>query len=54
MSGVNIGGAWMIAEVGKGTVVNRAAEPVTYPPGLKPLLIKNQFQSLTGKRVTKS
>ena len=39
----------MIAEVREGKRVNRSAKPVTYPPGLKPSLIKNQYQSLPEK-----
>ena len=44
---VNIGGVWMIAEVGKNKKVSKSAESVNYPPGLKPSSIKNQYQSLT-------
>jgi len=44
---VNIGGVWMIAEVGKKKKVSKPTNSVSYPPGLKPSLIKNQYQSLT-------
>ena len=37
----------MIAEVGKNKKVSKPTKPVTHPPGLKPSLIKNQYQSLT-------
>ena len=37
----------MIAEVGKKKRVNQPVNSVSYPPGLKPSLIKNQYQSLT-------
>ena len=37
----------MIAEVGKNKKVSKSAESVSYPPGLKPSSIKNQYQSLT-------
>jgi hypothetical protein len=49
VSEVNIGGVWMIAEVGKNKKVSKQTKPVTYPPGLKPSLAKNQYQSLTEK-----
>ena len=44
---VNIGGVWMIAEVDKKKKVSKPVNLVSYPPGLKPSLIKNQYQSLT-------
>ena len=37
----------MIAEIGKKKKVSKSAESVSYPPGLKPSLIKNQYQSLS-------
>ena len=37
----------MIAEVGKGKKVSKQEKPTCYPPGLKPSLIRNQYQSLT-------
>ena len=37
----------MIAEVGKKKKVNKPVNSVSYPPGLKPSLIKSQYQSLT-------
>ena len=37
----------MIAEVGKKKRVSKPVNSVSYPPGLKPSLIRNQYQSLT-------
>ena len=47
MSDVNIGGVWMIAEVGERKKVCKRAKPVSHPPGLMPSMMKNQYQLLT-------
>ena len=47
---VNIGGVWMIAEVGENKKVSKPTKPVTHPLGLKPSMVKKPISVIDGRR----